>query len=142
LIGAIDAAARGQPSLSPDATAVVLDHVRTYPDRRRAADTETDLSWRELEVLALLVEGKENMEIAQALSISSRTVKHHHISSIFVKLNVPKPHAGCGGGALARPGLDIPGLRASEVHADAHPWSGVRSPDVSCSLNGNGQMAH
>ena len=38
LISAIDAAARGQPSLSPDATAVVLDHVRAYPDHRHAAD--------------------------------------------------------------------------------------------------------
>jgi DNA-binding CsgD family transcriptional regulator len=141
LIGAIDAAARGQPSWSPDATAVVLDHVRTYPDRRRAADTETDLSWRELEVLALLVEGKENMEIAQALSISSRTVKHH-ISSIFVKLNVPKPHAGCGGGALARPGLDIPGLRASEVHTDGSSVVGRSKPRCFMQLERNGQMAH
>ena len=88
LIRAIDAAARGQPSLSPDATAVVLDHVRSYPESPHAPDTETDLSWRELEVLALLAEGKENMEIAQALSISPPTVKHH-ISSILAKLNVP-----------------------------------------------------
>ena len=88
LIRAIDAAARGQPSLSPDATAVVLDHVRSDPDPPHAPDTETDLSWRELEVLALLAEGKENMEIAQALSISPQTVKHH-ISSILAKLDVP-----------------------------------------------------
>ena len=49
---------------------------------------ETDLTSRELEVLALLVEGKENMEIAQALSISLETVKHH-ISRILAKLKVP-----------------------------------------------------
>ena len=46
------------------------------------------LSWRELRVVALLVEGKENMEIAQALSISVQTVKHH-LSRILAKLNVP-----------------------------------------------------
>jgi DNA-binding NarL/FixJ family response regulator len=72
LIGAIEAAARGQPSLSADVTAVVLDHVRSHPDHPHAADTEADLSWRELEVLALLVESKENIETAQALSISPK----------------------------------------------------------------------
>jgi DNA-binding NarL/FixJ family response regulator len=88
LIRAIEAAARGQLSLSPDATAVVLDELRSASDHHHPADVDTDLSWRELEVLALMVEGKENIEIAQALSISPRTVKHH-ISSILGKLNVP-----------------------------------------------------
>jgi DNA-binding NarL/FixJ family response regulator len=71
-----------------DASAVVLDHLRTHPEHPHAADTEVDLSWRELEVLGLLVEGKEKREIGQALSISPGTVKHH-ISSILTKLNVP-----------------------------------------------------
>jgi DNA-binding NarL/FixJ family response regulator len=91
LVRAIEAAARGQASLSPGATTVVLDRLRAYrdpPSRSNAPNTETDLSWRELEVLALLVEGKENMEIAQALSISVETVKHH-ISRILAKLEVP-----------------------------------------------------
>ena len=47
-----------------------------------------DLTGREREVLALLVQGKENQEIAQSLSISPETVKHH-ISAILAKLNVP-----------------------------------------------------
>jgi DNA-binding NarL/FixJ family response regulator len=96
LVRAIEAAARGQASLSPGATTVVLDRLRAYrdaPSRSRVPNaetdlTETDLSWRELEVLALLVEGKENVEIAQALSISPQTVKNH-ISSILAKLKVP-----------------------------------------------------
>jgi len=91
LVRAIESAARGKPSLSPDATAVVLDRLRADPfdpDPLHAARTETDLSWRELEVLALLVEGKENAEIAQVLSISTQTVKNH-ISHILTKLNVP-----------------------------------------------------
>ena len=88
LIRAVEAAAHGQPSLSADATAVVLDYVRSHPDHPRATHTGTDLSWRELEVLALLVEGKENTEIAHALSISPQTVKHH-IASILDKLHVP-----------------------------------------------------
>jgi DNA-binding NarL/FixJ family response regulator len=91
LVRAIEAAARGQASLSPGATTVVLDRLRAHryaPSRSHAPNTETDLSCRELEVLALLVEGKENMEIAQALSISLETVKHH-ISRILAKLGVP-----------------------------------------------------
>jgi DNA-binding NarL/FixJ family response regulator len=91
LVRAIVAAARGQASLSPGATAVVLDRLRAdrfAPSPGQAGDADSDLSWREREVLALLVEGKENMEIAEALSISLQTVKHH-ISSILAKLNVP-----------------------------------------------------
>jgi DNA-binding NarL/FixJ family response regulator len=91
LVRAIEAAARGQASLSPGATTVVLDRLRAYryaPSPSDAPEAETDLSSRELEVLALLVEGKENMEIAQALSISLETVKHH-ISRILAKLKVP-----------------------------------------------------
>jgi DNA-binding NarL/FixJ family response regulator len=91
LVRAIEAAAHGQASLSPGATTVVLDRLRAHgdaPSRSHAPNMETDLSWRELEVLALLVEGKKNMEIAQALSISPQTVKNH-ISSILSKLNVP-----------------------------------------------------
>ena len=91
LVRAIEAAAHGQASLSPGATTVVLDRLRAYrnaPSPSDASAMETDLTSRELEVLALLVEGKENMEIAQALSISLETVKHH-ISRILAKLKVP-----------------------------------------------------
>ena len=91
LVRAIEAAARGQASLSPGATTVVLDRLRGSrytPSSAHAPEMDTDLSWRELEVLALLVEGKENIEIAQALLISPETVKHH-ISRILAKLKVP-----------------------------------------------------
>ena len=89
LVRAIEAAARGQASLSPGATTVVLDRLRgSRYARSTARAPDTDLSWRELEVLALLVEGKENAEIAQTLSISPETVKHH-ISRILAKLKVP-----------------------------------------------------
>jgi DNA-binding NarL/FixJ family response regulator len=88
LVRAVGAAARGRPTLSRDATAVVLDAVRASTDQPQATETDFDLTWRELEVLALLVEGKENRAIAGALSISPPTVKHH-ISNVLAKLNVP-----------------------------------------------------
>ena len=46
-----------------------------------------DLSHRELEVLALIVEGHDNAAIAAALIISPHTVKNH-VASIFEKLGV------------------------------------------------------
>jgi two-component system, NarL family, response regulator len=45
------------------------------------------LSERELEVLALLTEGKRNQEIAAALCITQRTAEHH-VNNIRRKLSV------------------------------------------------------
>jgi len=46
-----------------------------------------NLSEREREVLALLIDGRTNKEIAEALTVSVNTVKKH-VQSIFTKLNV------------------------------------------------------
>lgn len=48
---------------------------------------EYNLSKREIEILRLLCDGKNNCEISESLSISVNTVKKH-ISNIFGKLNV------------------------------------------------------
>ena len=45
------------------------------------------MSKRQLQVLALLAEGKTNVEIAKALSCSPNTVKIH-VSAILDQLNV------------------------------------------------------
>jgi DNA-binding NarL/FixJ family response regulator len=49
--------------------------------------TKGHLTGRETEVLALVVEGKTNQEIGQALGISEKTVEKH-LDSIFTKLDV------------------------------------------------------
>ena len=46
-----------------------------------------DLTRREREVLSQVVEGKQNKEVAQALSISEATVESH-LTHIYRKLNV------------------------------------------------------
>ena len=47
-----------------------------------------ELTERELEVLALLAEGKTDREIAYGLGIAESTAKNH-VSNILGKLNVP-----------------------------------------------------
>ena len=61
------------------------------------------LTRREQEVLALLVEGLRNTEIAQRLFISARTVDHH-VSAILTKLGVPtRQDAARAGSAVVKP---------------------------------------
>ncbi len=50
-------------------------------------EPQFQLTTRELEVLRLLVEGKNNIEIAQLISLSRSTVKYH-VSAIISRLGV------------------------------------------------------
>jgi NarL family two-component system response regulator LiaR len=52
-----------------------------------APDEPTDLTSRELEVLALIARGRPNREIAATLHLSEKTVKTH-VSNILAKLGV------------------------------------------------------
>ncbi len=71
LADAIRAAHAGQTILAPEAAAALMN------TKTRSPELGHDLSKRELEVLALLVEGLSNRQIAERLSISPSTVKHH-----------------------------------------------------------------
>lgn len=78
---AIRAAHAGQPTLSPEATKAVIRAASTPPP------LGADLTQREKEVLALMVEGYNNTKIAEQLIIGRATVKTH-VSNILSKLNV------------------------------------------------------
>lgn len=53
----------------------------------RKSDIKSSLTERELEVLRLVVEGKSNVEIAEAITVSTNTAKAH-VGNILSKLSV------------------------------------------------------
>ncbi len=66
---------------------VFPDVVRRWMASRSAVDDPNALSEREEEVLALLAEGKSNLQIGAALSLSENTVKFH-LRNLYAKLGV------------------------------------------------------
>jgi NarL family two-component system response regulator LiaR len=81
LAGAIRAAHAGRATLSPEAAQALVETANQPPAPGR------DLTERELEVLALMVEGLNNTQIAGRLTVSPSTVKSH-VSNILSKLGV------------------------------------------------------
>ena len=81
LINAIRAASAGQSTLTAEALNMLVQPVE------QKSQKNYDLTERETEVLALLVEGLPNAEIAKRLYVSVAAVKYH-VSSILSKLGV------------------------------------------------------
>ena len=66
----------------------VLQRLRAQSKDADAAEViRAELSDRELEVLKLIANGKDNAQIARELFISPKTVKNH-ISNILMKLQI------------------------------------------------------
>jgi len=88
LIHGIQAAAVGESLVSPTIAAKVLQRVRASGASHHEAQTiQSQLSDREIQVLKLIANGKDNAMIAGELHISPKTVKNH-ISNILMKLQI------------------------------------------------------
>ena len=88
LIAGIRAASEGESLISPQIAAKVLQRLRAQSKDADAAETiRAELSDRELQVLKLISNGKDNAQIARELFISPKTVKNH-ISNILMKLQI------------------------------------------------------
>jgi DNA-binding NarL/FixJ family response regulator len=78
---AIVAAARGEAPLAPKAAAQLL------ASRAERAAAHVELTNREKEVLALVIAGNANKQIARKLGISEKTVKGH-LTNLFQRIGV------------------------------------------------------
>ena len=88
LMQGIRAAAIGESLISPHIAAKVLQRMRaTGTNEQDAATIRAELSDREIQVLKLIANGKDNAQIAGELHISPKTVKNH-ISNILMKLQI------------------------------------------------------
>ena len=88
LMQGIKAASVGESLISPHIAAKVLQRLRaTGTNEADAAMIRAELSDREIEVLKLIANGKDNAQIAADLHISPKTVKNH-ISNILMKLQI------------------------------------------------------
>lgn len=81
LVWAIRAAHAGRATLSPEAAQALVETSNLPPA------PGLDLTEREREVLALMIEGLNNTQIAGRLTVSPSTIKSH-VSNILAKLGV------------------------------------------------------
>jgi len=86
IIKALRGVSRGESCLSPALSQKVLDNFARLSKEIPQKVDFTDLTRREVEILKLLAEAKTNLQIAQDLFISERTVKNH-IYNIYRKLH-------------------------------------------------------
>jgi DNA-binding NarL/FixJ family response regulator len=87
IVAAIGTAAAGESVLSPRIASALIERLRGHePPPASSAGARPTLTRREREVLSLIVEGKDNNEIAAELVISPETVKTH-VSTVLEKLD-------------------------------------------------------
>ena len=87
LIDAIRQVMTGEPVLHPKIMKKVLNRLRSPVEGQSVQTAGEVLSDREMEVLRWAAKGMSNMEIADSLTLSVRTVQTH-LRSIFNKLGV------------------------------------------------------
>jgi DNA-binding NarL/FixJ family response regulator len=87
LIRAIRSVMKGEYWVGRESVADVLEYVRANERRAAAPAAKFRLTPRETEVIATVVAGYTNKDIAQKFQISEDTVKHH-LTNVFDKVGV------------------------------------------------------
>ena len=87
VLSAIRAVAAGQAYFSPAITRILVEEYVSEMRRRGVEDSYDLLTFREKEILQLLVSGKSNKEISGTLNVSVATIETHR-NNIFQKLHV------------------------------------------------------
>ena len=88
LMRGIESAGSGESIVSPAIASKMLQRIRASSSQPEIERTiRSELSEREIEVLKLIANGKDNAMIAAELHISPKTVKNH-ISNILMKLQI------------------------------------------------------
>jgi DNA-binding NarL/FixJ family response regulator len=85
MLPGLRAVAAGESLLSPSVARKLVHRLRA--EHPSPADPALEMTERERQVLALLADGRNNREIAEALFISQNTVKSH-VSNLLEKLGV------------------------------------------------------
>lgn len=86
LIRALERVGRGESLIDPSLTDRIFAKVREAR-RQERAHAFAGLSGQEMQILALIAEGKTNREIGSALGLSSKTVRNY-VSVILAKLSL------------------------------------------------------
>lgn len=86
IVDVIRAVATGDAALSPAIASSILAEARRDPSAAPQGHGESLLTPREEEVLKLIADGLATPEVARAMFISTKTVRHH-LSSIYEKLD-------------------------------------------------------
>ena len=84
LVAVLSGIARGEAHVSPGLAARILGDFQS-PPRRRSKDPIDTLTAREEDILRRVAKGMSNREVAEALGIQEKTVKHY-MTSILEKL--------------------------------------------------------
>jgi DNA-binding NarL/FixJ family response regulator len=84
LLGVLSGVARGEAHVSPALAARILGDFQS-PPRRQARNPVDALTQREEDILRRVAKGMSNREVAAALGIQEKTVKHY-MTSILEKL--------------------------------------------------------
>ena len=87
LFKSIRAVMDGELWVSRSMISTLIETLRSYSEVENSESKSLGLTRRELDIIAAVVKGQVNKDIAQAFHISEHTVKHH-LTRVFGKLGV------------------------------------------------------